>query len=144
MDEPVNVAMEWAVNVASRSRCKRLHVGAALLSPSGKVVAAHANVNPASIPCKCSIRGEQCDNTRHAEVGVIMDFYVTALINGWKLPDGKMTGFHVVVTHAPCRQCAILVGTAGVSRVTFGDKYGSDRGTEYLKSIGVEVRQYIP
>ena len=50
-------------------------------------------------------------------------------------------GADIFVTTAPCLDCAKLIFQSGISRVWFGDQYRDDRGIDFLKKSGVEVRK---
>jgi dCMP deaminase len=45
----------------------------------------------------------------------------------------------VYLTHAPCLRCASKLAALGVVRVVFGEVYRCTKGSDYLKSMGVEV-----
>lgn len=45
------------------------------------------------------------------------------------------------VTHSPCLDCAKLIYQAGIRRVYYSVNYRDDRGINFLKNSGVEVKQ---
>lgn len=139
--------MRLAYRLARQSTCNRLHVGATLLDTGGHIVANAWNENPAAYPCVCAPDGAQCDNTLHSEMACILMGYreISKHRPGFRLPKadayGCLSGWTLYVTHAPCRQCAVSIGTAGISTVFYAERYGNTRGTDYLSAINTVVCQ---
>lgn len=119
--------------VSTRSTCKRLQVGALLVSPDFQQVYA--------IGYNGGIRGQDndsCDPTKpghcgdlHAEVNCLVKCRVN---------DPTKILF---LTHSPCENCSKLVVNSGVSAVYFLEEYRSKAGLDILKKSNIPIYRLI-
>lgn len=118
--------------VAERSTCRRLRVGAALVSP-GDGVSIGYNGAPKGMPhCTsetCDPNGGKCLSTVHAETNAILAAARTGM---------TIVGGHLYCTHSPCENCARMIINSGILRVTFISLYGEE-GIKLLISAGIKI-----
>ncbi len=96
-------AMEMALAEAVKALAHDdVPIGAALLDPSGAVVAADHNR-----------REERGDVTAHAEMLVLSE-------RSQEIGDWRLDGHTLVVTLEPCAMCAMAAVWARVERIVFG------------------------
>lgn len=50
-------------------------------------------------------------------------------------------GSTMFITHAPCMECAKLVGVSGITKVYYRNSYRDTSGIDFLEKMGVEVEQ---
>lgn len=50
-------------------------------------------------------------------------------------------GASLFVTHAPCLDCAKLIFQSGINSVYYRNSYRDEKGTDFLKQCGVEVKK---
>lgn len=124
-----------AAEVATRSTCSRLAVGA-LIVRRGRFVMSGYNGPPAGFshcihfenldgqpdpPCKAAI---------HAEANAL--FYAAR--------EGIATeGAEMYVTHSPCIDCAKGIIQAGITVVYYAQEFRSLEGLDLLESAGIET-----
>lgn len=125
-------AIQLATDVAARSTCSRLWVGA-VATLGGSPCAMGYNGAPRGLS-HCDHRYDEgpCLRAVHAEVNLV----ASAARNGIKL-DGAT----VYVTHSPCLACAGLLINAGISRVVYKEKFRSHDGIMVLTAARVRVEQ---
>ena len=114
------------------SHCKRLQVGALLVTTDG-LTAQGYNGRPSGEPnVGETAEGITHPDVRHAEVNALKKITKSTV---------SSTGSFMVVTHAPCRQCAIDMVDANIRLVVYGEDYRDTSGIEYLLRHGVTVYQ---
>lgn len=125
-------AMQLAQDVAARSTCSRLWVGA-VATLNGAPVAMGYNGAPRGLAhCDHTADDRPCLRAVHAEVNLV----ASAARNGIKL-DGAT----VYVTHSPCLACAGLLINAGIERVVYHNEFRSRDGIMVLNAGKVHVEQ---
>ena len=129
MKKPMEVLyLQWAYDLAHRSPCGRLKVGAIVASANlRQILALGYNGGPKGGFNEClSSEPGQCGHI-HAEDNACN--YAPA-----EVPKVMF------VTHAPCLTCAIrIVNKGGFERVYSGEAYRDDRGVKTLLSAGIQV-----
>lgn len=126
------VLMSMAQNVASLGTCSRLQVGA-LIVYRARVISTGYNGAPAKMP-HCRHEGnEPCLDSVHAEAN--------AIAFAARLGGAGTEGSTLIVTHAPCLECAKLIINAGIREVIYGQPYRRTEGLELLANAGVIVTQ---
>ncbi|WP_020106650.1 nucleoside deaminase [Nocardia sp. 348MFTsu5.1] len=95
--------IEAALAAAAQADPRDVPVGAVIVDPQGRVIAAAANAREAT-----------SDPTAHAEVLAIRQA-VAVLGDGWRL-----TGCTIAVTLEPCTMCAGAITLARLDRLVFG------------------------
>ncbi len=143
------IYMELAQNLARKSHCVKISVGA-VLTKDTRIVSLGYNGPPAGthncdeewpgVGCPRDSKGS-CSLALHAEQNAIL----YAAKNG--VP---MNGCTLYVTLSPCLACARIIFTMGIKKVYFLESYasykgiGSDEGVDFLRRFGVEVEHYVP
>lgn len=115
-----------ARQVAARSTCSRLHVGAVLVQ-ARHIVGTGYNGAPSGLPHCVHIEDEPCRNVVHAEVNALL------FARGVNTHDITV----MYVTHSPCFECAKLIINAGVQGVIYSTLYRSDEGLRLLSDAGI-------
>ena len=145
----VDEYVDLAERVAQYSPCHRAQVGAVIMNASGVIVASgwnHTvqNAIPLS-PCEewCKREGQNVGPTDgygfdcpivHAEMWCML--YAS---------EADMFGGTIIVTHAPCADCAKAISASGLSEVIMlraPEPHRPDP-TSYLESCGISVEQWI-
>ena len=111
-----------AESISALSKCKRLKVGAIILSAKGTVIACGYNGTPFGDDNDCECNDVTKDTVIHAEINAI----ITA--------NEKLEGSTLYVTHAPCLKCAAMIRQTGISKVVWRYDYRNEEGINYLKS----------
>lgn len=143
--------MDAAKNVARRSTCSRLSVGAVLTKDTRPISwgynGAPSGIEHCDHKCDCGYPGtggkffegkhmsncatlEPCAISVHAEVNAI----AFAAQYGIATAGGTL-----YCTHQPCLKCAQLIINAGIVRVYFDQPYRDYSGIELLASAEVHV-----
>ncbi|MCD6493149.1 MAG: cytidine/deoxycytidylate deaminase family protein [Archaeoglobaceae archaeon] len=137
--------MEIAKVVAKRSTCLRQNVGAVIVKDK-RILATGYNGAPSGLPHCLEIgclreklnvpSGERQELCRavHAEQNAI----IQAAVHGVSI-----AGATLYTTHQPCIMCAKMIINAKIVRVVYGKRYADERGLEFLKEAGIEVK-YMP
>ncbi|MFP3910323.1 MAG: deoxycytidylate deaminase [Archaeoglobaceae archaeon] len=136
--------MEIASVVAKRSTCLRQKVGAVLVREK-RILATGYNGAPANLPHCLDIgclrtqlnipSGERHELCRavHAEQNAL----IQAAVHGVSI-----AGATLYTTHQPCIMCAKMLINAQVKKVVYGKKYNDERGLDFLKEAGLEVKYW--
>jgi dCMP deaminase len=122
--------------VATRSTCSRLQVGA-VLARDGRILSTGRNGAPSGLPhCSHPLGSDTpCSLSCHAEANALV----------FAARHGVATeGAHMLLTHAPCLPCSLLLINGGVRRVAFGERYRDYAGVQQLRAAGIEVEQLCP
>ena len=139
--------MDLASNLAERSHCVKIKVGA-VLTKDTRIVSLGYNGPPAgthncdevfpSAGCPRDSKGG-CSLALHAEQNAI----IYASKNNVPLEHCS-----IYVTLAPCLSCARIIFASGIKKVIYLNSYAeykglpSDEGVDFLKQFGVEVVRY--
>ncbi len=141
--------MSIAKDEAKNSNCSRRSVGA-VIEKNGKVISTGYNGIPKNlmsctkdnpcykqknnIPSGSIVDASKCMSI-HAEVFAI----ITAAKNGYI--DG-LSGATLYITHQPCRNCALCIIAADISRVVYEEKYPDNVGIEFLEQAKISIEKY--
>jgi dCMP deaminase len=126
--------MIQAVLLASRSTCRRLSVGAAIVRDRRIIAGGYNGAVSGDEHCidsDCYLRDGHCVRTIHAEMNAVLQCAKFGV---------SMDGASVYVTDFPCLQCTKMLLQAGVRHIYYLRNYHND---EYalklikLKDIGV-------
>lgn len=121
--------LDIAAQVARRSTCSRLQVGA-VLARDGRILSTGRN-GAASGEVHCDHSYDQnrpCAQSIHAEANAII----------FAARHGVCSeGATLYLTHAPCLACAGLIINGGISEVVFLRHYRSTEGIERLGDAGI-------
>lgn len=144
-----DIYMELAMNLARKSHCVKMKVGA-VLTKDTRIVSLGYNGPPAGTHncdeqwpetgCPRDSKGG-CSLALHAEQNAIL----YAAKNRVTLEDATL-----YLTLSPCLPCARMIFSSGIKRVLFLNSYSGykgievDEGTDFLRKFGIEVIQYSP
>eukprot|EP01132_Coremiostelium_polycephalum_P000223 gene223-297_t len=144
-----DIFMQLASQLAKRSHCVKLQVGA-VLTKDTRVISIGYNGPPAGtyncdevwpeIGCARDAKGG-CSLAIHAEQNAIL----YALRN-----QSGLAGATIYITLSPCLPCARIIFSVGIKRVVYGQSYAvykglsKEEGVEFLTSFGVQVEEYQP
>jgi dCMP deaminase len=132
--------MKTAEVFSELSTAKRLHVGAIIVKDN-RIISIGYNGMPAGWDNNCEDVVLHSDDTvslktkpevLHAETNAI-----AKLAKSTESGDGAT----LIVTHAPCLDCAKLVYQSGINSVYYRSTYRSDAGLDFLNNAGVKVEK---
>lgn len=125
--------MDMACRFGQTSEAERLKVGC-LIYKNDAIISVGCNGQPPGWSYEhCEdADGNTLSSVRHAEIA--------ALEKLWQSSETS-TGAHMFISHSPCKNCAIKIVTAGITKVYYREEYRSNDGLIYLGSRGVEVEQ---
>lgn len=131
-ERKLNFGMDHAWLAAEQSYAMKLKVGAAVFR-EGRCVCQGYNGTPPGTSNVCEDFVDETWVTRpeveHAERNLIS----FAAKHGIPL-----AGTTMYITHAPCVPCARAIKSAGIVQVIYAEEYKTTRGSELLRSWGVE------
>ncbi|RLA65266.1 MAG: hypothetical protein DRQ88_02995 [Epsilonproteobacteria bacterium] len=124
------IYMKLAFDLAKRSTCIRLQVGAVIVSSDySRVYGIGYNGNAAGLPNKCDTSTPGTCGCLHAEDNALL-----------KTNGGPEVSKTVFVTHQPCAYCAKrMVNKGGVKKVFYCLPYRCRDGLDILEQTGIEV-----
>lgn len=123
-----------AYAAAKRSTCARRSVGAVVVDAFGRILSTGYNGSPERYP--------HCETLCGAGTETPCRWSVHAEINALLYSENRQPGKTLYVTAAPCRQCALAIANAQVSRVVIGEPFRSEEGLEVLKMGGIGYEFY--
>ncbi len=134
--------MSIAREVATRSTCPRLAVGAVIVRDK-RILTTGYNGSPAGMPhCEdvgCLIRivdgRESCQRTLHAEQNAI----IQAAYHGV-----SVRGATIYCTHQPCLVCTKMILNAGIEEVYYEAGYPDPLAVEMAEEGGLSIRNFAP
>jgi len=119
-----------AVDVSKMSYCKRLQVGAVIVS--GDIVTYGYNGTPSGAENVCEHIGVTKSNVLHAESNAISKIARSTISS----EDASL-----FCTHAPCNECAKLIIQSGIKEVYYINDYRSQMGIDLLKDNNIKVEK---
>lgn len=124
------IYMKFAIDLAKRSTCARLNVGAVVVSDDySRVYGIGYNGNAAGFQNSCDSDEPGNCGCLHAEDNALL-----------KTNGGSEVPKIIFVTHQPCAYCAKrMINKGGVKKVYFNEPYRLKAGLEILERAGVEV-----
>lgn len=141
------IYMELAQNLAPKSHCVKMKVGA-VLTKDTRIISLGYNGPPAGTyncdeewpetGCPRDSKGS-CSLALHAEQNAIL--YASK-------NNVSIDGCTLYVTLSPCLACARIIYTLGIKKVYYLKSYAqykgisSDEGVDFLKKFGVQVEQF--
>src|SRR5436190_6625408 len=141
------IYMDLAQNLAPKSHCVKIKVGA-VLTKDTRIVSLGYNGPPAGTHncdeewpqtgCPRDSKGS-CSLALHAEQNAILYASKNNVV---------IEGCTLYVTLSPCLACARVIYTLGIKKVFYLSSYAefkglpSDEGVDFLKKFGVLVEQY--
>lgn len=122
--------MRIAIQIAKASYCKRLQVGAVLVTTEGIIVPGYNGTLPGNENCCEDKEGNTKPETLHAERNMIL-----------KLANSTLSarGGTVYVTHSPCDICAGMLVGLGIKELYYKTLYRDNKGLIMLQENGVKT-----
>jgi len=128
--------MSIAFEVAKRSTCPRLQVGAILVRDRRILTTGYNGAPAGTKHCTevgCKMVGEHCIRTVHAEQNAI----IQAALHGISTEGSAMYS-----THEPCQLCCKIAINAGVKRIVYGKDYPDEFARQLLAEAGVALVKF--
>jgi len=155
-----NVMMSTAMNFASLSYAKRKKVGA-VLSKNGRIVACGYNGTIPGADNRCEEECSICDGTRVNEdpdrddfwsdcetcsgTGLITNEFVLHaeqnILTFCNREGIKTNGCKLYITMAPCKTCAKLIASAGITGVFYNEVYRDMSGIDFLNKLNIKTEK---
>lgn len=142
-----DIYMDLALNLAERSHCVKMKVGA-VLTKDTRIVSLGYNGPPAGthncdeewpdVGCPRESKGG-CSLALHAEQNAI----IYAAKN-----NVQIEGCSLYTTLSPCLACARIIFASGIKQVIYMNSYaeykgvGTEEGLEFLKRFGVTITRH--
>lgn len=125
--------MNMALELAKRSSCQRLQVGALLVSKDNLRVygAAYNGSYPGNDSLCLSDKPGACGCTEHAEANLLLGFK-----NGFPSTECRL-----FVSTSPCSNCADLIIQYNIPEVFYKESYRNSAGLVALLKAGVKVEK---
>lgn len=144
-----DIYMELAQNLALKSHCVKIKVGA-VLTQDTRIVSLGYNGPPAGTH-NCDEEWADTGCPRDSKGGCSLAIHAeqNAILYAAK---SKVTleGATLYVTLSPCLACARIIFTSGIKKVLYLNSYAGfkgvavEEGIDFLLKFGVEVEQFIP
>lgn len=141
------IYMELAVNLARRSHCVMIHVGAVLVKDT-RIVSLGYNGPPAGTHnCDEEFPDTGCARDRKGGCSLAIHAEQNAILYAAK-NSTPIEGSTLYVTLSPCLPCARLIFSSGIKKVIYLHSYAEykglncDEGVEFLRQFGVQVLKF--
>lgn len=144
-----DIYMELAYNLAHKSHCVKIKVGA-VLTQDTRIISLGYNGPPAGTHnCDEQWPENGCERDRKGGCSLAIHAEENAILYAAK---NKVTieGATLYVTLSPCLACARIIYTTGIKKVLYLKSYAAykgidnDEGVIFLEKFGVTVEQFIP
>jgi dCMP deaminase len=144
-----DIYMDLAVNLAEKSHCVKIKVGA-VLTRDTRIVSLGYNGPPAGTHnCDQEWPTQGCARDRKGGCSLAIHAEENAILYAAK-NNTQIEGATLYVTLSPCLACARVIFTTGIRKVIFLKSYAEykgidhDEGVDFLRKFNVEVIQYKP
>ena len=142
-----DIYMDLAKNLAERSHCVKIKVGA-VLTKDTRIVSLGYNGPPAGTN-NCDEEWPDAGCPRDSKGGCSLALHAeqNALIYASK-NNVPLENCTIYVTLAPCLSCARIIFASGIKKVIYLNSYAeykgisTDEGVDFLKKFGIEVIKY--
>lgn len=142
-----DIYMDLASNLAERSHCVKIKVGA-VLTKDTRIVSLGYNGPPAGTH-NCDIEWPEKGCPRDSKGGCSLALHAeqNAIIYASK-NNVPLENCSIYVTLAPCLSCARIIYASGIKKVIYLNSYaeykgiGVEEGVEFLTKFGIEVVRY--
>jgi dCMP deaminase len=142
-----DIYMDLAGNLAERSHCVKIKVGA-VLTKDTRIVSLGYNGPPAGTH-NCDEEWPDAGCPRDSKGGCSLALHAeqNALIYASK-NNVPLENCTIYVTLAPCLSCARIIFASGIKKVIYLNSYAeykgiaTDEGVDFLKKFGIEVVIY--
>ena len=144
-----DIYMDLAVNLAQKSHCVKIKVGA-VLTRDTRIVSLGYNGPPAGTHnCDQEWPEHGCARDRKGGCSLAIHAEENAILYAAK-NNTQIEGSTLYVTLSPCLACARVIFTTGIKKVIYLKSYAEykgielDEGVDFLRRFNVEVIQYQP
>jgi len=130
-----DIYMRLAIAMSERSTCRRLKVGAAIVTPDfRKVLAVGYNGNASGLKNDCDSDEVGKCGCIHAETNAVVNCDAPRAME-------KI----VLCTYLPCVACAkLLINLGNVKRVLYANDYRIKDSLSLFDTVGIEHQQFKP
>jgi len=142
-----DIYMELARNLARRSHCVKIQVGA-VLTKDTRIVSLGYNGPPAGTHnCDEEWPGTGCPRDSRGGCSLALHAEQNAIIYASK-NNVPLKGCTLYLTLAPCLACARIIYASEIKKVIYQKSYAeykglpSDEGIDFLQRFGVEAVKY--
>lgn len=144
-----DIYMDLARNLAMRSHCVKIKVGA-VLARDTRIISLGYNGPPAGTHnCDEEWPDRGCSRDRKGGCSLAIHAEENAILYAAK-NNAQVDGATLYVTLSPCLACARIIYSMGIRKVIYLRSYAEykgieiDEGVEFLQTFNVEVEQYRP
>lgn len=144
-----DIYMDLARNLAMRSHCVKIKVGA-VLARDTRIISLGYNGPPAGTHnCDEEWPDKGCSRDRKGGCSLAIHAEENAILYAAK-NNAQVEGATLYVTLSPCLACARIIYSMGIRKVIYLRSYAEykgieiDEGVEFLQTFNVEVEQYRP
>ena len=141
------IYMELAINLAKRSHCVKIQVGA-VIAKDTRIVSLGYNGPPAGTHnCDIEWPDTGCPRSSKGSCSLALHAEENAILYAAKNNVG-LEGATLILTLSPCLSCARMIFTTGIQKVVFLNSYSEYKGLsndeciEFLEKFGVEVSKF--
>jgi len=142
-----DIYMDLASNLARRSHCVKMKVGA-VIAKDTRIVSLGYNGPPAGTHnCDQEWPGEGCARSSKGSCSLAVHAEENAILYAAK-NKVDLQGATLYITLSPCLPCARMIYTTGIEKVYYLHSYAeykgidSDEGVDFLVKFGVDVSRY--
>ena len=141
------IYMELAQNLARKSHCVKIHVGA-VLTKDTRIVSLGYNGPPAGTHnCDQEWPESGCPRDSKGSCSLALHAEQNAILYASK-NNVSIDGCTLYVTLSPCLACARIIYTMGIKKVIYLESYAkfkglpADEGVDFLQRFGIQVECY--
>lgn len=141
------IYMDLAKNLAQKSHCVKIKVGA-VLTKDTRIVSLGYNGPPAGTHnCDEEWPNEGCARDRKGSCSLALHAEENAILYAAK-NKVELDGATLYVTLSPCLSCARTIYTMGIKKVYYLQSYAEyknieiDEGVDFLRKFGVGVEKF--
>jgi len=141
MNKWFHAYMGAAERFADLSTARRLKVGAIIIKDQRVISIGYNGMPPgmgSNCEHECKSPGGEIRSLETKEEVIHAEQWAISKLAG---SNESGRGADLVITHAPCVQCAKLTYATGIKRVIYKADYKSDAGIKFLNSCKIEVYQ---
>ena len=142
-----DIYMELATNLAKRSHCVKMKVGA-VIAKETRIVSLGYNGPPADTHnCDQEWPEEGCPLSSKGSCSLAVHAEENAILYAAKNKVG-LEGSTLYTTLSPCLPCARMIYTTGIKKIYYLNSYAeykgldSDEGVVFLEKFGVDIARF--
>ena len=142
-----DIYMDLAVNLAERSHCVKIKVGAVLTKDTRIISLGYNGPPPGTHNCDEEWPQVGCPRDSKGSCSLALHAEQNAILYAAK-NNVPIEGTTLYITLSPCIACARVIYTTGIKKVIYLNSYAeykklpSDEGLDFLQKFGVEVMKH--